>query len=360
MNFQSKKKKVAIIGSHGLYANYGGWDQLVINLSERNENFEYLIFNSRDSNKDFSIPAHSKVIFMPLKASGLEGIFYDFLSILISYIKGCDSLLLLGNQGIFLIPLLQIFSRKNIITNIGGIEWKRDKFNFFQKLYLKLAFYFTNLFSDHIIFDNQYFISILPKKVLSRYQNKYNIIPYGGDLNKNGNAKKLVNKYKFLDQKFFLSISRAIPDNQIDELLNVFKTREDKLVLISNFSTSEYGLGVLSKYRTFENIILIDGLYNKEELDTIRLNAYCYIHTHTTCGSAPSLIEMIHAQVPIISYDVPQNRYTLKNSGLFFKKFDKLNSKLDDNNDLSIFIPTKSLIKKYQWINIVKSYEKFF
>ena len=26
------KNKVAIIGSHGLYANYGGWDQLVINL----------------------------------------------------------------------------------------------------------------------------------------------------------------------------------------------------------------------------------------------------------------------------------------------------------------------------------------
>ena len=28
-------KKVAIIGSHGLYANYGGWDQLVKNLAEK-------------------------------------------------------------------------------------------------------------------------------------------------------------------------------------------------------------------------------------------------------------------------------------------------------------------------------------
>ena len=27
-------KRVAIIGSHGLYANYGGWDQLVNNLVE--------------------------------------------------------------------------------------------------------------------------------------------------------------------------------------------------------------------------------------------------------------------------------------------------------------------------------------
>ena len=28
-------KRVAIIGSHGLYANYGGWDQLVNNLAEK-------------------------------------------------------------------------------------------------------------------------------------------------------------------------------------------------------------------------------------------------------------------------------------------------------------------------------------
>ena len=29
-------KKIAIIGSHGLYAKYGGWDQLVKNLAENN------------------------------------------------------------------------------------------------------------------------------------------------------------------------------------------------------------------------------------------------------------------------------------------------------------------------------------
>jgi hypothetical protein len=36
-------QKVAIIGSHGLYAKYGGWDQLVYNLAEnKSENIEYL------------------------------------------------------------------------------------------------------------------------------------------------------------------------------------------------------------------------------------------------------------------------------------------------------------------------------
>ena len=103
------KNKVAIIGSHGLYANYGGWDQLVINLVENpNKKFDYLVFNSKDSNKDFKIPDGTKVIFMPLKASGIQGIFYDYISILISFFKA-DIFLLLGSQGMPIVYLLNFF-----------------------------------------------------------------------------------------------------------------------------------------------------------------------------------------------------------------------------------------------------------
>ena len=43
-------KKAAIIGFRGLYASYGGWDQLVNNLAEnKSEDIEYLIYNSRDT-----------------------------------------------------------------------------------------------------------------------------------------------------------------------------------------------------------------------------------------------------------------------------------------------------------------------
>jgi hypothetical protein len=56
-------KKVAIVGSHGLYANYGGWDQLVRNLAERKSinKFEYLIFNSSDTPDVVNVPKGVKV-----------------------------------------------------------------------------------------------------------------------------------------------------------------------------------------------------------------------------------------------------------------------------------------------------------
>ena len=74
--------KVAIIGSHGLYANYGGWDQLVNNLAEKkkSKNFEYLIFNSSQSTKNINPPPGVIVKRIELKSSGFVGLFYDFYS----------------------------------------------------------------------------------------------------------------------------------------------------------------------------------------------------------------------------------------------------------------------------------------
>jgi hypothetical protein len=66
-------RKVAIIGSHGLYANYGGWDQLVKNLAEKNSDskLHYLVFNSKETPKGISnLPTRVVVKHINIKASG--------------------------------------------------------------------------------------------------------------------------------------------------------------------------------------------------------------------------------------------------------------------------------------------------
>ena len=111
------KKRIAIIGSHGLYAKYGGWDQLVNNLVEnKSDNIEYIIFNS--SSTEFVKPPPEGVVVKKLvfKADGFQGFFYDFQSILLSYFKA-DTLLLLGAQGMPIVPFLSVFKNlKNIIS----------------------------------------------------------------------------------------------------------------------------------------------------------------------------------------------------------------------------------------------------
>lgn len=351
-------KKIAIVGSHGLYANYGGWDQLVRNLAEKKaeSKIEYLIFNSSDSPIQQTYPNGIEVRKLKFKASGFEGLFYDFWSILICYWK-VDAILLLGVQGIPIIPLLRIFKRIKIISNVGGIEWERPKFNIFSKKYLKFCFNLSFKYSDYVVLDNQHYNKFTPPKSNA----KIIVLPYGGEIDSSLEiTNELIIKYPFINEEYFLSISRSLVDNQIDELCDCFSQMKYKLVLISNFSKSEYGLNVYEKYKGFSNIILIDGLYLKPELDLVRRKCKAYIHTHTLCGTAPSLVEMIIAGRPIISTDNPQNRYTLNNQGFFYSSFDELKNFVNSNPEYEYLIPSSDVGEQYDWNKIVSDYESLF
>jgi len=348
-------KKVAIVGSHGLYANFGGWDQLVRNLAERKKNneIEYLIFNSIETPEKITCPIGVNVKRLRLKASGFQGLIFDFWSILLCYWK-VDTILFLGVQGIPLIPILNIFRKVKIISNVGGIEWERPKFDFFSKQYLKFCFYLSFIYSDFVVLDNPHYKTFIPKRIKAEVV----VIPYGGEIDTKLEINKVIgNKYPFINSDYFLSVSRALADNLIDELCESFMDSKHMLVLISNFSSSSFGKNVYNKYRNFSNIILIDGLYEKAELDLVRRKCKAYIHTHTLCGTSPSLVEMIIAQRPIISINNPQNKFTLYNQCFFFSKFSEIQELLNADTSLSSFIPSKDICEFYDWNKIVSDYE---
>jgi len=348
-------KKVAIVGSHGLYANYGGWDQLVRNLAEKMsvDKLEYLIFNSSDSPKVNKCPPNVKVKRMVVKASGFQGLIYDFWSILLCYRK-VDTILLLGVQGIPIIPILLLFKKIKIVSNVGGIEWERPKFGFLSKLYLRFCFNLSFTYSDYVILDNPYYKEFVPNKSTANVK----VLTYGGEIDITLNVNEdILSKYPFLNKSFYLSISRSLEDNQLEELCACFAELNENLVLISNFSKSTYGIEVYEKYKHLPNIHLIDGLYNKPELDLIRRKCKAYIHTHKLCGTAPSLVEMIIAQVPIISYDNPQNRFTLHNQCTFFSTFESLKKLIKESDQLNNSIPSSDLVNIYNWDNIILDYE---
>lgn len=351
-------KKVAIVGAHGLYANYGGWDQLLKNLAEKKQSgvFEYLIFNSSQSPKNVIPPSEVRIHRINLKSSGFQGLFFDFWSILICYFK-VDTILLLGVQGIPLITVLSIFKRVNIVSNMGGIEWERPKFSYSAKLYLKFCFWLGLIYSRWVILDNEHYNIFVPPK----YRSKAIVIPYGGVIDTSLSVTdEVLKKYPFLKDDYFLSISRSLEDNQLSELCESFVSSKKTLVLISNFSSSKYGQDVRNKFSSYDNIILINGLYQKAELDLIRRKCTAYIHTHTLCGTAPSLVEMIISRRPIISFEIPQNRFTLNSQGLFFSLFSQLTELVERTVDFRPYIPDSSICKLYDWDIVVKKYEKTY
>lgn len=344
--------KVHLVGSHGLYASYGGWDQLVINLAElKSSQIQYLIFNPKETPvRDHSLENVS-VKEIPLSGAGIQGLLFDAVSVLMSF--KADTLLMLGMKALPVASFLKLVRpRLRLVVNIGGVEWERPQFNKILKLYLRLCFYLAKKNADCLIIDNEYYREFLSVNDSVEVQR----IAYGGTIDKHHSSADLRSEFEFIEQEYYLSISRSISDNKIDELCSVFsKLPDEKLVMISNFSNSQYGRDILERFKGFSNIVMIDGLYDKPKLDAIRRSCRAYIHTHTLCGSSPSLIEMIVCRVPIYSIDVVQNRFTLDGQATFFKDFDELTPLLATNSLPRV--PGRELVDRYNWPNVVSSYE---
>ena len=355
--------KISIIGSDGFFASYGGWDQLVINL---------ILKSPKEHSFSITHPSNTLIRFTSsnlsikksfLKGSGFQGLLLDFQSILSSVLK-VDVFLLLGTKSYPFMLILQkiIFWKKfRVIVNTAGIEWERPQFPWLIKVYLKFSYWLSLRYADYIILDNEFYVERLEKE-FNFLPKEFSVIPYGGAINLDLSlTEPLKTRYPFLEKNFFLSISRSIEDNYIHELCDSFVGSAHTLVLISNLSNSKYGAGVIKKFSSFKNIFLIDGLYDKKVLDLIRRQSYAYVHTHSLCGSAPSLIEMIICNKPIISIDVPQNRYTLQNQAVFFKDFSSLQNKLElVLENCSTAMPKSHLINHYEWENIIQKYSNTF
>lgn len=63
-----KKKKVAIVGTNGIPARYGGFETLAENLTkELNEEFDFIVYCSKIQKPKLKSFNNSKLINLPLK-----------------------------------------------------------------------------------------------------------------------------------------------------------------------------------------------------------------------------------------------------------------------------------------------------
>jgi hypothetical protein len=169
--------KISIIGIAGVPAKYGGFETLAENLiMNQTSQIQYTVFCSSKlypEKQDTYLGA--KLKYVNLNANGMSSMMYDFVCMLMSLRS--DVMLILGVSGSLFLPLIRLIYRGKIITNIDGIEWKRDKWNKFARFILQISEKAAVVFSDTIIADNQGIIDYVSQK----YKINAVLIEYGAD-----------------------------------------------------------------------------------------------------------------------------------------------------------------------------------
>ena len=356
-------KKISIVGSVGLPAQYGGWETLVSNLTMHlNQEFNLTVFCSGTKYKDrLSEHNGARLEYVNLNANGVQSIPYDIISIYKS-LKFSDTILILGVSGCIFLPFVKLFGKSKIVVNIDGLEWKRGKWGKFAKWFLKLSENIAVKFADLVITDNK----AIQEYVFEEYRVNSKLIAYGGD-HANKELMKDSDKiqYAFLNDKYAFKVCRIEPENNLDIILEAFSFCSSlPIVIVGNWSNSDYGIELREKYQVYSNIYLLDPIYNQTDIDTLRSNCFVYIHGHSAGGTNPSLVEAMFLGLPIIAFDVSYNRETTFNQSMYFENKQQLIDALENLNEVElkdISYRMKSIAdKEYSWRIIADKYASIF
>ena len=381
-------KNIIIIGSRGYEKEYGGWETFVTNLINNYDDKDtkfYVAELTHEKNK--GIEERNGVIcpqiYVPKQGSITM---FNFAIKATLFFKKYIKENKLDNVVMYILgyrvgPLFSLIHRKlnkmgvKIVINPDGIEWKREKWNFLIKQYLKLSERTMIKSSNYVVCDSKN----IEKFINERYK-KYNkpssFIAYGAYLKdiKDIDDKTIsfMKEHNITKRNYYLIVGRFVPENNYELIIREFmkSNTEKDLVIVSNVSKNKFYDKLLqkTKFNLDKRIKFVGPVYDQDILVRLRKNAKAYIHGHSAGGTNPSLLEALSITDVNLLYDAPYNMevggkaalYFSKEEGSLEKQIETIEKfKTKEQNEYSK--KAKNRIKEeYTWEIVVKKYKKLF
>ena len=350
--------KIAIIGTVGVPASYGGFETLVENLIEDSTS-RYTVYCSglhySERPKEYK---NADLVYVPLSANGAQSILYDVWSVLHAVFSGHKHLLILGTSGAIALPILRLFCPKiKVVINIDGLEWKRQKWRGFAKLFLKFSERLAVKFSSVVVADNR----AIAEHVETYYNSACETIAYGGDHAFVDNTAVPTAETSIGEEPYAFALCRIEPENNVHVILEAFSTTKMNLIFVGNWQASDYGRSLVELYSSDSNIDLLDPIYDLHTLALYRAHCNVYVHGHSAGGTNPSLVEMMHFDKPIVAFDCVYNRATMEDKGVYFSSASSLSQILDNSNFGNDGSELGDIARRrYTWSVVRAQYGKLF
>lgn len=359
--------RIGIIGTRGIPNAYGGFEQFAEHFAVRMAKKGYDVSVYASHNHPYIATQYKNVklisCYDPEYMLGTAGQFiYDFNCIRDSRNRNFDVILQLGYTSStvwsWLYPKDAI-----LVTNMDGLEWKREKYSKPVRYFLRYAEKWGVRFSDHLIADS--------KGIQEYLQDSYNAgstyIPYGADLYEgNKDHHFALDAFSVRPYGYDLVIARFEPENNIEAILAAYASVPDRdLLLVGNHEATAFGKKMYKSYSSYEHIHFAGPVFEMAHLNALRYYARLYVHGHSVGGTNPSLLEAMACGSLICAHNNIFNKHVLDNDALYF----------NDKNDLKQIIAEplskerhaqwqynngQKILKEYNWERVTEKLASCF
>jgi len=369
--------KLAIVGSRGVPAKYGGFETAVEAVAPKLAEMGWSIFVSCEGPRGRSKPVVYKGVYLfyfPVRPFFriIYEVLYDVYSLLKSSLT-CRCIYMLG-YGAGLFFFIPKVLRRKLVVNVDGLEWKRDKFNRLEKSILLASERAAVTFADVIVADSRE----VARYIEERYKKKAVYITNGVDApqvekwdERKFACQDLLKDTALLPNGYWLAVARLEPENNIHAIVQAFLSSDSnrKLLIVGNFSSKKYEsnvLKLLEDKNAEQRVTLTGAIYDVSLLNMLRQNCYAYIHGHSVGGTNPALLEAMSMQNLVIAHDNEFNREVGGQTTLYFKDAGDLAAKIEEiENNPNLFAQLKEaaysrVLSHYSWEDIAQEYDRLF
>lgn len=352
--------RVAIIGSHGIPAKYGGYETFAQELSVRLVKMGVQVdvyCDYTEHRSDFYEGVSLKYLSCTKTSNPLK---YYHNSVRRAE-KDNDIVLICGAAGALFI-YTKVFHRKvAYLTNMDGIEYLRTKWSLPKRLFVRFCIWTSVYLSDYVIADSKSIREFLLKNYIIK-DKRILQIEYGADINEKPNLS-LLEDFNLKQNGYYLVVSRLEPENNIECIIRgyVKSDIQKPLIVVGNLLETRY-VKKLLKYKS-DRVRFLGGVYDKSKLEALRYGCKAYLHGHSVGGTNPSLLEALGSANIIIAHNNVFNREVTANQMKYFITPEECSDAIIEvehlsDDDISVYkkLAVKRIKDFYNWERIAQDY----
>jgi glycosyltransferase involved in cell wall biosynthesis len=297
--------RIALLGTRGIPASYGGFETFAEELSTRlvERGHSVRVYCRRHATAGLSRFRGVDLAYSPtIRHKYFDTVVHTFFSSIDLMFRRADvALYCNGANAVF--TLLPRITGIPVALNVDGIERKRKKWNAAARAWYLISEWLATWCPNEVITDARH----IADYYLERYRAQTRFIPYGAATEKTPQTDAL-SGLGLEPDRYFLYVSRMEPENNALLVREAFErvNTDRKLALIGD---APYAEEYIARVRdTRDGRIVMPGAIYGEGYRQLGSHCFAYIHATEVGGTHPALIEAMGRGALTLFLDTAENR----------------------------------------------------
>ncbi len=306
--------RIAIVGTRGIPANYGGFETFAEELSTRLvERGHSVVVYCRERHAEPTYRGVALQYLPTIRHKYFDTLSHTFISTLHLLRHRVDAALYCNGANAIFTLAPRLFGIP-VALNVDGIERKRKKWNRLAKAWYFFSEWLATFCPSVVVTDAR----TIQEYYQTRWRKPSVFIPYGAETGKVAGADALA-KLGLEPGAYLLYVSRMEPENHALEVRQAFEgvATNLKLALIGD---APYAQEYIRRVRdTKDPRIVMPGAIYGDGYRELGSHCFAYIHATEVGGTHPALIEAMGRGAMVLYRNTPENAEVAGGAGIPFE-----------------------------------------